>query len=252
MTTLDHKPVVLILGHNGMLGHMVKLYLEQTCEIKTIQHRWPSEEFKKEIKESEAQYLINCVGAIPQRTKDFTINWELPIWLDQNFDGRIIHPGTDCEMDDDDYGISKARAANWLLENGLRTKIIKTSIIGYENGGSASLMEWFLSNKDGDTVNGYADHFWNGSTTLQWAKQAKLMIESWNKQMDLTIIGTERVSKWDILTIINDVFERNINVNAHETGSIVNKCLKLDINYGHLVDQVKEMKQFYESKNTTS
>lgn len=241
---------ILILGSNGMLGHMVKLYLEQFYDVETIEHRWPGFQFREAVEQSEADYLINCIGAIPQRTKDFDVNFELPVWLDQNFRGRIIHPGTDCEMDDDEYGISKAKAANWLMENGLRTKIIKTSIIGYENGGNASLMEWFLSNQDGVTVDGYADHFWNGSTTLQWAKQAAQLIEKWNKHMDLTIIGTECISKWDILVILNHVFERNINVNAHETGSIVNKCLELDISYGHLEDQIKEMKAFYETKKT--
>ena len=241
---------ILILGHTGMLGHMVKMYLEQFYTIETLSHRWGTEEFKTAIQESDADYLINCIGAIPQRTKNFDINWELPIWLDQNFNGRIIHPGTDCEMDSDDYGVSKAKAASWLMENGLRTKMIKTSIIGYEVNGNASLMEWFLSNQDGSTVNGYADHFWNGSTTYQWAKHAKMMIEDWSKQMDLTVIGTDCISKWDILNIINNTFGRNIIVNAHETGAVVNKCLELDINYGSLENQTIEMKEFYEARKT--
>ena len=85
MITSDRKLKVLILGHRGMLGHMVKMYLEQFYTIETISDRWGTEEFKAAIQESDADYLINCIGAIPQRTKDFTINWELPIWLDQNF-----------------------------------------------------------------------------------------------------------------------------------------------------------------------
>jgi len=241
---------ILILGHTGMLGHMVKMYLEQFYTVETISDRWGTEEFKTTIQESDADYLINCIGAIPQRTKNFDINWELPIWLDQNFNGRIIHPGTDCEMDDDDYGVSKAKATFWLMENGLRTKIIKTSIIGYEVSGNASLMEWFLSNEDGSTVNGYTDHLWNGSTTYQWAKHSKIMIENWSKQMDLTIIGTLATTKYDMLVSINSVFKRNIEVNPHETSSIVNKCLELDINYGHLENQIIEMKKFYNGKNT--
>ena len=248
MTTLDRKLTVLILGHTGMLGHMVKLYLEQFYTIETLSHRWGTEEFKTAIQESDADYLINCIGAIPQRTKNFDINWELPIWLDQNFNGRIIHPGTDCEMDSDDYGVSKAKAALWLMENGLRTKIIKTSIIGYEVNGNASLMEWFLSNEDGSTVNGYADHLWNGSTTYQWAKHAGQLIEKWNKHMDLTIIGTEATTKYDMLVSINDIFGRQINVNKVLTGTTVNKCLELDINYGTIQNQIKEMKEFYEAK----
>ena len=246
MDILSHKMKILVLGHKGMLGHMVKLYLEKFYEIETIDERWGTEEFKEVIKKSDANYLINCIGAIPQRTKDFNINWELPIWLDKNFNGRIIHPGTDCEMDDDEYGISKAKAASWLLDNGLRTKIIKTSIIGYELNGNASLMEWFLSNKDGGNVNGYADHLWNGSTTYQWAKHSKQLIENWNKHMDLTIIGTAATTKYDMLMSINKVFNRQINVNRVLTGSTVNKCLELDIYYGHIETQIKEMKEFYE------
>jgi dTDP-4-dehydrorhamnose reductase len=241
---------ILILGHTGMLGHMVKMYLEQFYTVETISDRWGTEEFKTTIQESDADYLINCIGAIPQRTKNFDINWELPIWLDQNFNGRIIHPGTDCEMDDDDYGISKAKAAAWLMENGLRTKIIKTSIIGYEVSGNASLMEWFLSNEDESTVNGYADHLWNGSTTYQWAKHSKIMIENWSKQMGLTIIGTSATTKYDMLVSINSVFDRHISVNKVLTGSTVNKCLDWDINYGHIKDQILEMKKFYDGKNT--
>ena len=138
---------ILILGSNGMLGHMVKKYLEQYHEIETINHRWPSEEFKLAVIDSNADFLINCVGAIPQRTKDFGINWELPIWLDQYFKGKIVHPSTDCEMDDDDYGLSKAKAANWIVDSGKRTKMIKASIIGPELNGHFSMLYWFLSNK---------------------------------------------------------------------------------------------------------
>jgi len=241
---------ILILGSNGMLGHMVKAYLEQFYNIETTPYRWGSSEFKDAIIESDADYLINCIGAIPQRTKNFDINWELPIWLDQNFNGRIIHPGTDCEMDDDEYGVSKAKAASWLMENGLRTKIIKTSIIGYEVNGNASLMEWFLSNEDGSTVNGYVDHLWNGSTTYQWAKHAGQLIEKWNKHMDLTIIGTTATTKYDMLMSINKVFGRQINVNGVLTGTMVNKCLELDIDYGYIGDQIIEMKDFYEARKT--
>jgi len=114
--------------------------------------------------------------------------------------------------------------------------------------GNASLMEWFLSNEDGSTVNGYADHLWNGSTTYQWAKHAGQLIEKWNKHMDLTIIGTAATTKYDMLVSINEIFGRQINVNKVLTGTTVNKCLELDINYGTIQNQIKEMKEFYEAK----
>lgn len=241
---------VIILGHKGMLGHMVKLYLEQFYNIETIDYRWPAEEFKQAIKNSDADFLVNCVGAIPQRTKEFSINHELPIWLDQNFSGKIIHPGTDCEIDNDAYGTSKRIGTDWVLNQGSRTKVIKTSIIGPELNSNASLMYWFLSNQDGSEVNGFVNHFWNGSTTLQWAKHAKVMIEYWPDQSKLTVIGSECISKWNILSIINKVYSRSIQINQFDSGKKVDKCMKCDVRYADLEQQLKELKEFYETRAT--
>ena len=33
---------ILILGHKGMLGHIVKKYLEPYYQIEILEHRWPS------------------------------------------------------------------------------------------------------------------------------------------------------------------------------------------------------------------
>ena len=77
---------VLILGHKGMLGHMVsKLLISKGIEVKKLftpnKNRWPSSNFKNDIKSFKGDYIINCIGAIHQRTNQFNINWELPQWL---------------------------------------------------------------------------------------------------------------------------------------------------------------------------
>ena len=119
---------VLVLGHKGMLGHMVVKYLtDNNIDVVTTNVRWPESPFKLGIK---LDYVINCIGAIPQRTDNFDINWHLPIWLDLHSPCKVIHPGTDCEMDDDEYGISKRIASNYIINSGNQTKILKTSIIG--------------------------------------------------------------------------------------------------------------------------
>ena len=70
---------VLVLGHRGMLGHMVVKYLQdQNISVSTLSTRWPVCQI--EINNFEGDYIINCIGAIPQRTDNFDINWELPIW----------------------------------------------------------------------------------------------------------------------------------------------------------------------------
>lgn len=236
---------VIVLGSTGMLGHMVKKYLEVYHDIIIVDYRWPSREFKIFIKASEANALINCIGAIPQRKQDFNINYELPKWLDNNFNGIIIHPGTDCEMDNDHYGVSKFRAANWIKLHGVHTKIIKTSIIGPELSGNASLFSWFLSHNDGTIVNGYINHFWNGNTTLQWAKKANEILNSYNEIRRETIISTNCISKYELLSIINKVFERNIKIIPYEASENLMKCLQTNDSVSNIEMQLKELKQFY-------
>ena len=121
---------VLVLGHNGMLGHMVSKFLRSNgLFVETTDLRWSSNEFKDFIREYDGDYIINCIGAIHQRTNEFDVNWELPIFLDFYSKCRVIHPGTDCEMDDDNYGTSKRIARDFIVTNSKRTKSIKTSIL---------------------------------------------------------------------------------------------------------------------------
>ena len=120
---------ILVLGHRGMLGHMVHKYLstKKDCELVTINSRWSSEDFIREVLSFNGNYIINCIGAIHQRKTEFDVNIDLPIWLDSNcVDCRIIHPGTDFETDGDRYGVSKKEAAEYILKRGRITKIIKT------------------------------------------------------------------------------------------------------------------------------
>ena len=72
-------------------------------------------------------------------------------------------------MDNDDYGLSKLKATDFIMDYGVRTKMIKTSIIGPELNSKASMLCWFLSNEDGSQINGYSNHMWNGITTFSFA-----------------------------------------------------------------------------------
>lgn len=236
---------ILVLGHKGMLGHMVVKYLADTLlnDIYGIENqKFPSEEFKNSITSGEWDYIINCIGAIPQRTKDFTINYELPIWLEENTTAKIIHPGTDCEMDDDAYGVSKKQARDYIVENGKHTKILKTSIIGPELGPPASLMDWFLS-QEGE-VGGYTEAMWNGNTTLQWAKECLMLIQNWDKYKIETILEGTCVSKFELLGYIKEVFEKDIQINPNDKVKI-NKCLVGDKKLPHIKDQLIDLKGYY-------
>ena len=217
---------VVILGQNGMLGNAVQKYISKfkDLDINVIsKYRWPDKNFKSFISGNNFDCIINCIGAIPQRTKNFKINYTLPIWLEENTNSKIIHPGTDCEMDEDSYGISKKYASDYLLNKGNNSKIIKTSIIGHELNTCYSLLDWFLNTNE-NKVFGYSNVFWNGNTTLQWAKTALELINNWDAFPQRTILSTKCISKYDLLNIIKEVYGKNIIINKdHDQKS--NKCL---------------------------
>jgi dTDP-4-dehydrorhamnose reductase len=232
---------ILILGHNGMLGNAVKLYLEQYYDIEVINSRYPSIEFQESIKSFDGQYIINCIGAIPQKTNNFDINSELPIFLDQNTNCTIIHPSTDCESDDTEYGVSKRNATKWLLENSNKSIIFKTSIIGIELNSADSLLCWFLKQNN---ATGYTAAMWNGITTLEWAKQCKRLIDGFDFS-NFNVFCTKCISKYELLNIIKQIYLLDVEITPIN-GIGKNKCLN-GIELTNIQQQIKELKEFYDN-----
>jgi len=234
---------VLLLGHNGMLGHIVARYLsDKGIQVTTTNYRFSSEEFSQLVLNYNGDYIINCIGSIPQRTKNFEINYKLPEWLDNLALTKIIHPGTDCEMDDDEYGISKKKARDYIVSKGLKTKILKTSIIGPELNSSASLLEWFL-NSEGE-VGGYTKAMWSGITTLEWAKQCLELMNNWSNYRTETVLEGTCISKYTLLNMIKKIFNKDITIVPN--GNVdLNKCLVGDIQTKTIAEQLEELKQYY-------
>lgn len=246
---------ILLLGQNGMLGHIVHKYmLEKGYTVDLCNYRWPSIEFKKYIQNSNAKFLINCIGSIPQKNNNhelfFSCNTDLPIFLAKNFKGQIIHPTTDCEffgssdssffykkndLQDakDSYGQSKILATQQLIAYA-NVKIIRTSIIGPEILNKKSLWEWFINC---DHPNGFIAHYWNGLTTLQWAKEAEKQMIDFNNE--LAQIGSNKVSKFQLLNILNEELRLNKNIKELET-NVVNKCLVTDYLVPDIRQQIKD------------
>ena len=234
---------VLVLGHMGMLGSMVVKYLQckpaaGDIEVCVSNTQWP--ENKQEIVAFNGDYIVNCIGAIPQKTDNFDINWQLPIWLDLNAPCKIIHPGTDAD-DNTSYGISKHVALKYIMYNSNQTKIIQTSIIGPEIQSNSNLLEWFLQHPPNSIVNGYVDVVWCGMTTLEWSKQCVNIMHNWDNHHIVSIFDESRsqLTKYELLETINTVFGKNIKVT---------KALKSKINNKMILHQLKELKEFYYDK----
>lgn len=232
---------VLVLGHKGMLGHMVYRYLKtQEIDLFTCNHRWPTNEFKAFIKDSDFDYIVNCIGAIPQRKSLFEVNYELPIWLDKNTHNKIIHQGTDYNGSDS-YGTSKQKALDYFITQGKNTKVLKTAIIGPELQNKASLLEWFLS-QEGE-IDGYTKAIWSGNTTLEWAKYCYEMMINWGSYSLVNTLKGETISKYNLLHIISNIWDKKITINKVDKG--VDRSLIQGINTPDITSQLIELKEFY-------
>ena len=236
---------ILILGHNGLLGNMVyKFFNIKGYDIITTDLRWPDEDFKLFISNQKFDYIINCIGVIPQRNPSVElydlINYQLPVWLD-SLGVSIIHSDTD-EPDNTSYGLSKRMARENIPNN---TKIIKTSIIGFEKDTSFSFLNWFLNSEN--TISGYTNQFWNGNTTLEWSKWAEKIVLNWYEFNHITALENPHcLSKYDILLIIKKIFNKDIEIIPTELPEIKDNCMQGDFMTGNLILQIKEMKNFYQ------
>lgn len=259
---------VLILGHKGMLGNAVYSYLGTKRDdfvLLTTNERWGTEEFKKAVIEIDADVIINCIGLIPQKKpseEDYKkVNIDLPIFL-ESLNKKIIHPSTDCEFTGiipnnrkytkkdirdavDVYGKSKADISKLIENTFTNTKIIRTSIIGHEEVTHLSLLDWFLNSEE--KVSGYTDRFWNGLTTLQWAKQCEKILTNWNSFPTLNQYGTADIaSKYTLLTIIKSVYHKDTIINEALSPKPENKCLESDEVLPDIKTQLRELKDFYD------
>jgi dTDP-4-dehydrorhamnose reductase len=252
---------ILLLGHKGMLGHTVLRYLiKNKISVQTLNSKWPEEKFRSFISCSNADIIVNCIGAITQKNyqaKDFyLINYCLPIYLSQHFKGKLIQPTSDCEFvgkncmeappytkqcerdAKDDYGKSKGYCSEFILDQ-KNCHLIRTSIIGPELSGSNSLWEWLKNNKE-TCVTGYANHMWNGITTLRWAEVCLEIIKGHEKNKFIQL-GTKPISKATLLEKLNSHLNLKKHISYTFNGEkVINKCLKSDYDLPNIDEQIKE------------
>ena len=257
---------ILVLGHKGMLGRAVARYFSSNpkYEVLTTSVRFGDATLEETIKTLSPDAIINCIGKIPQKhpveNEYDAINIELPRFL-ESLGTHVIHPSTDCEFKgdlipgqaypkhilrdaEDIYGRSKAVISEEIETSFTNTKIIRTSIIGHEESTSLSLLDWFLAQSG--SVNGYTNHFWNGITTHEWAKQCEKILNDWEAFPTLNQVGTAtHYSKFVVLNIAKAVYEKDIEVIPFEHTEPVNRCLESDTELPELEEQLKRLRIFF-------
>lgn len=257
---------VCVLGHRGMLGHVVARYLsERGCVVTTVNGKFSETDpaYIREIEDAAPDWCVNCTGlragaAVP-KDRLFEVNALLPQFCAQALRGRarFIQASTDGvfrpdskdrtagEKGDatDDYGISKRIAEEAVIANG--GIVVRCSIIGPELGEPRSLLGWFLYQTG--QVNGYTNHLWNGITTLEWAKVCwELISENNGTEGMVTQPGTwPPISKYELLRLIEKVWGLKEKVRAVQAPETVSRTLIPTSQRAALEQQLRELKAWY-------
>jgi dTDP-4-dehydrorhamnose reductase len=230
---------VLVLGGNGMAGHMIKDYLteatsyeiyytirgnseEERCFTLDVLDEQSVEALLKQLK---PDVVINTTGLLNDNAASLFmeaiyVNSLFPHILSlygRQYGFKVIHISTDCVFSGDrgDYtenerkdGTSvyaKTKSLGEIIDNSNIT--IRTSIIGPElKKEGTGLFHWFM-HQSGEIL-GYQSVYWNGVTTLELAKAIEWLIpRSISGLVQLT--GAKKISKLELLNLIKKEFKRD-------------------------------------------
>ncbi len=259
---------VFVLGHRGMLGHVVARFLEQQgCEVVTSPARYGGaarDPLVETVRDSGSAWVVNALGRIKQKTEDpselYLANSVFPLHLRTRMrpEQRLIHASSDCvfsgrrgqysiadERDAEDvYGLSKALGEAAAQSD--RCWVIRTSIIGPELGKGWGLMGWFL--RQSGEVSGYTNHHWNGITTLEWAAIAwELMNGRLSAEGPLIQAGTwPAMSKCEVLRLIGKAWCLAVSVRPTEAKDAVDRTLLPTFKCPDLEHQLSRLRAWYE------
>lgn len=264
---------ILVLGSNGMLGYGVSEYFLRGGYNVIKSAKADFDVLKSDISALEpivknSDVVINCIGVIKPMIDKYTplevlkINGIFPrnlALLCNSQNTPLIHVTTDCaytgkkgsynENDiydaEDPYGISK----NCGDISDCMT--LRTSFIGPENGRGRSLLEWVFAQK-GKTISGYTNHRWNGVSTVNFARIAeKIMRDGLYEKGIFHIFSADTVTKFELVSIFNEVFSLSMTVNAVEGPEFCDRSLSSlypisgKISTLTVKEQVQELKEFF-------
>ncbi len=270
---------ILVIGSNGMAGHIITRYLrDQRYGVDTdardkalfcinVEDTHIIKKFLHEIR-NDYDYIINCIGLLVKDSNDrpdraAIINSWFPHAIEdaiRESKTKLIHLSTDCVFDGKNgdyietdihtemnaYGSSKSLGeVNNNKDITFRMSIIGTEI--KENG--TGLLNWVIKNTETD-LPGWDNAWWNGITTLQLAKCIEQYINNPSISGVYHLVNNEnKINKYELLCKINRVFDLKKNIIRTQGPKSVNKILidtrkDFDFKISDYDTQLQELKDF--------
>ena len=279
---------ILILGAKGMAGHVIYDRLVGDGHTVIGTSRFASSYKEQDIVKFDAlnvhswfeffesldvDVVVNCIGMLVKACENniqnaITVNTLLPKFLETFYEKsktQVIHISTDCVFDgkrgnytDENlpnethvYGKSKHRGE---IRNE-KDLTIRTSIIGLELGDkpnskdNSGLIHWFLSQPKGSFIQGYSECYWSGISTLELADAIVWYLENPSHGLH-QVSRDKKISKFDLLTLANDVFERELIIEVSSEKKVdkslipSEKAFKIEASYLEMLERMHS-----ESKN---
>lgn len=227
---------VLLLGSTGLLGSKVSSILSRNAQIELVTTSRSSEKstlkfnpFSNNLEllldEIRPDYVVNCIGIIPQgRARSiknylemFQINTSFARELAKTTNVRkikVIQPQTDAVFSGRRGGYSESSPksprsiyalSKMLSETKLENQInLRCSIIGPETpGNSRSIFSWVLSKPANSEIIGFTNHFWNGVTTSLFGRICEYLITSSPELPNtLHLVPNGSVTKFELIKLI--------------------------------------------------
>lgn len=226
----------MILGANGMAGHMIASYFQRNTEHQLVLTSRDGtdghimldatnlNQIEEVIQLHKPNLIINCIGilnefaAINQRDA-ILVNSLLPHELAKQlnvYGGKLIHISTDCVFSGHEGNYNEESIPDGLTMYAKTKQLgeiktsphltIRTSIIGPELKNGIGLYHWFIHQKG--IVKGFTHVKWNGVTTLELAKFIHYTID--NPITGLYhLTAPETLSKYELLYLIKNIFQKD-------------------------------------------
>lgn len=245
----------LILGCNGMAGHMISIYLKEkgydvvgfartkSRFVKTIiGDAMDMDLVKDSVGVNKFDCVINCIGILNQyaernKSNAVCLNSYLPHYLaeiTEKTNTQVIHMSTDCVFSGERGGYSeddlkdgtsfydRTKALGELDDD--KNMTLRNSVVGPDiNPDGIGLLNWFMQQK-GQIV-GYTKAIWTGVTTLQLAKNMeKVAMERINGLYNA--VPDESISKYELLMLFNKYLRVNQIKIFPSDQLIIDKSLK--------------------------
>ncbi len=256
---------MLVIGGRGMAGHLLIRYFRQVAgadvtytvrdpqglpgELKLDASRL--EDVERIVGDVRPDVIVNAAGVLnhdaeSHPTAAYMVNGLLPHWLRHVADrigARLIHISSDCvfsgarggyaESDIPDGTSVYARTKALGEVRDPRHLTIRTSIIGPEiRAGGIGLLGWFLQQTG--KVNGYAQVYWNGVTTLELAKAVAYACAHPEIGGLVHLTAPRSVSKHELLGLFRQAFDRDdIAIDRVEEPQIDRTLVKERTDWGY-------------------